>query len=51
MTPVADIPTNESQRVKLSWREYSVMRAKLLAPSLDRPERFVLDNNHRPAVL
>ena len=43
-------PTNESKRVELSWIEYSVIRAKLMAALLPRPARFVLDGNSRPAV-
>ena len=45
-----DFPTNGSKRVELSWIEYSVMRAKLMAALLPRPARFVLDGNSRPAV-
>lgn len=48
--PTNDIPTNESEKEQLSWVEYSVMRAKLLAPSLHRPVSFSLDSNHRPTV-
>ena len=37
LTPTTDITTNGSEKVELSWIQYRVMKAKLLALSFHRP--------------